>query len=293
MNDKQSGVLAWHWVGSDLKMRDGTPIEMGHRYSIPPGQSPRLYRQGYHASVRALDALLAQPGTVVCAVRLSGEMKACETTLCAAQGQVLWFVDACQALQAFALACADQAVRAFAPVAVDHAARMLAAVDGRPDIRASAAIFNAYAETLRAFPAITDSEIAAQIADALSALNSEVHTHVRQLAGYSYQNNADATLFALGDAGVALDYAVSAVRSACYAWTDPAALACHAAFAARYANYVADAAHHQVSYLGASDRLNDDLEARLHVLAPTTGTTQNVQPVTRQPQQVALWEIGA
>ena len=105
-------MIAWHFVGEDRRLRDGTPLRKGRTYRLPAGTVPVMCEVGYHASVRALDALWYAPGPIVCRVRLGGTILKDTDKLCASERTVLWWADATRTLHEFALWCAERALKA-------------------------------------------------------------------------------------------------------------------------------------------------------------------------------------
>ena len=105
-------VLAWHFCaerdGRPI-MRDGTPVVAGEtvRHTGPLV----LCESGYHASVRAIDALDYAPGAWVQRVECDGETIAEDDKLDCRERTCLWVADATRSLHEFAL---DEAERALA-----------------------------------------------------------------------------------------------------------------------------------------------------------------------------------
>ena len=109
MNEKK--ILAWHFLPYDRRMRyhDSMLVEPGYIYTA---HGPlKMCRWGMHASVRAIDALGYAPGSIVCRVRVWGDIERCKDKLVARHREVLWMADAKRALWLFAC---DVAVRACA-----------------------------------------------------------------------------------------------------------------------------------------------------------------------------------
>lgn len=102
-----SAMDGWHFASDTL--RDGTPLpRMGQQ--LPFIADPIPCRRGYHASVRAIDALRYAPGSYVARVRLSGAMvehgdppdKICAEYRC----NVTSYADCAIVLREFARMCA-------------------------------------------------------------------------------------------------------------------------------------------------------------------------------------------
>src|SRR5690348_17664338 len=98
---RQKPVLAWHWVTEDRRLRDGRPVEVGRLYRLSPDLRPVLCNLGFHASLRAFDALAYAPGPVICRVRLTGEVLYGEDKCVASRRRVLWMADATRVLHEF------------------------------------------------------------------------------------------------------------------------------------------------------------------------------------------------
>ena len=107
MNDT---VEAWHWIAPDRMTRYAprVPIVVGETLRVEPPIA--LCERGLHASLRALDALQYAPGTIVCRVRMSGDIVRGDDKLVATERTVLWMYDATRVLHEFACWCATQAL---------------------------------------------------------------------------------------------------------------------------------------------------------------------------------------
>ena len=101
-------ILAYHWVKDDCTLRDGSPLvwhdELAHKGELV------MCRSGYHASIRALDALQNAPGSVCCRVEIGGKYIVDTDKLVAEKRTVLWAVDAEKILHEFARWCALQVI---------------------------------------------------------------------------------------------------------------------------------------------------------------------------------------
>ena len=89
---------------------DGRIVRAGETLTVPGPVV--LCERGLHASVRAIDALEYAPGSIVCRVRMGGEIVAPkgENKLAATERTVLWMADADRALHEFAVWVARQAL---------------------------------------------------------------------------------------------------------------------------------------------------------------------------------------
>jgi hypothetical protein len=108
---KPRGVLAWHFVQEDGRLRynDGRKVVAGKTYTASEG-SLKLCLYGMHASVKPCDALKYAPGPIVCRVRLSGEILHGPDKLVARTRKVIWAADATEKLCEYARWCALQVV---------------------------------------------------------------------------------------------------------------------------------------------------------------------------------------
>lgn len=110
--DPQPDVLAWHFVNNE-----GTLAHDLDHITVVPGlfvacdpDAIELCAQGFHASLKALDALSYAPGNIVCRVRMGGRIEYAEDKLVASERTVLWTADATRVLQTFAIECAEEAL---------------------------------------------------------------------------------------------------------------------------------------------------------------------------------------
>lgn len=99
-----TAVLAWHWITSDSKLRDGRQLVIGEHLTMDG--EPVLCERGYHGSVLILDALMYAPGSVVCRVEIGGTVAHDNDKLCGTERVALWSVDAEKVLRRFARWCA-------------------------------------------------------------------------------------------------------------------------------------------------------------------------------------------
>jgi hypothetical protein len=109
-------ILAWHFLPDDGRLR------YGDRAPVAVGQTLRaegdliLCRNGMHASRRAIDALGYASGSLLCRVRMGGEVVEEEggDKLVARERTVLWMGDATRILHAFACWVAEDTLDALA-----------------------------------------------------------------------------------------------------------------------------------------------------------------------------------
>jgi len=106
-----STVEAWHFLPNDGRLRfpPHEKVEVGVTLKIDG--SPILCERGFHASIRAIDALNYAPGTRVCRVRLGGEIIHGDDKLVATERTVLWMADATNTLHECACLFAEEALR--------------------------------------------------------------------------------------------------------------------------------------------------------------------------------------
>ncbi len=97
------GVLAWHFLPDDgkLRYRPYTTVKVGETLSLPGGQKPQMCKRGFHASERLIDALVYAPGSLVCRVRVEGDIDTQPDKLVGRSRTVLWMADATTALHEF------------------------------------------------------------------------------------------------------------------------------------------------------------------------------------------------
>lgn len=106
-------IEAWHFLRSDgcLKYPPHTKVEAGMTFRLPDGQTPILCWRGWHASVRAIDALRYAPGPIICRVRPGGEIIHDDDKMVASERTVLWMADATNVLHECACLFAEEALR--------------------------------------------------------------------------------------------------------------------------------------------------------------------------------------
>ncbi len=105
-------VVAWHFLPDDGRLSHGRPFKVvpGKTLRLPAKQAPKLCARGFHASERALDALIYAPGALVCRVTVAGEIVRDADKLVGRERTVLWMADANRTLYEFALWAAEQAL---------------------------------------------------------------------------------------------------------------------------------------------------------------------------------------
>ena len=102
-------TLAWHWAKNSLRTQHSDePIVVGE--TLEASGPLELCKNGMHASICPLDALKYAPGSMLCRVRLDGEIIKGEDKLCARKRTVLWIADAEKMLHEFAFLCAERAL---------------------------------------------------------------------------------------------------------------------------------------------------------------------------------------
>ena len=101
---------AWHWIAPDRMTRYAprVPIVVGETLRVEPPLA--LCERGLHGSIRAIDALQYAPGTIVCRVRMSGDIVRGDDKLVATERTVLWMYDATRVLHEFACCVAEAAL---------------------------------------------------------------------------------------------------------------------------------------------------------------------------------------
>jgi hypothetical protein len=109
---KSEKILAWHFLAEDgrLQFPPRRLVQVGRSYSAKGALV--LCKNGMHASIRAIDALLYAPGALVCRVELSGPMLRCPDKLCAQRRKVLAMGDATETLHLFACLEGEMALNA-------------------------------------------------------------------------------------------------------------------------------------------------------------------------------------
>ncbi len=99
-------IKAWHFVGEDRMLRDGSlKVEPGYIYSIGDDEQVELCNVGVHGSELALDALQYAHGPIVCRVQIWGDVEYGYDKLAGRHREVLWMADATKTLRLFACWC--------------------------------------------------------------------------------------------------------------------------------------------------------------------------------------------
>lgn len=103
-------VVAWHFLKKDKRLRFGDRefVEVDKTFSIK--EKPELCELGFHASLRAIDALDYAPGPIVCRVQMGGEIIHSDDKLVAQQRTVIWMADASTVLHEMACWFAERAL---------------------------------------------------------------------------------------------------------------------------------------------------------------------------------------
>ena len=96
-------IQAWHFVSADRKLRNGRPLVIGKR--LTHTGAIKLCESGYHASLRAIDALVYAPGPVICRVEIENFVQD-KDKLAARYRTALWAYDATDVLRVFTRSCA-------------------------------------------------------------------------------------------------------------------------------------------------------------------------------------------
>ncbi len=102
-------MLAWHFLNDEGTLRRGG-------LKVTPGLTLRMRgklvmcERGFHASVKSIDALQYAPGSMLCRVKLGGEIIEDTDKVVASERTVLWMADATNTLHEFACWCAENAL---------------------------------------------------------------------------------------------------------------------------------------------------------------------------------------
>lgn len=111
---KAKTILAWHFLPANRRLcyGDGREVKAGEKLTVDTSsQSLSLCEYGLHASKGARDAVSFRRGTVVCRVRLSGDIIEGDDKCVASERTVLWMADAEKTLRLFAAWCATRALK--------------------------------------------------------------------------------------------------------------------------------------------------------------------------------------
>ncbi len=103
-------LLAWHFLSEDRRTAHDEEIAVVAGQTLKMRPPVQLCSRGYHASVRAIDALQFAPGPIVCRVKLHGTVVLDTDKAVATRRTCLWIADATRTLHEFALWCAEQAL---------------------------------------------------------------------------------------------------------------------------------------------------------------------------------------
>ena len=104
-------MLGWHFCRNDkcLGFGDGRHIRTGRTLKVKP---PIVFcKRGLHASKRIIDALHYSQGSIICRVKLSGQIIYDTDKAVAAERTVLWMKNATNILNEFACLCAERALK--------------------------------------------------------------------------------------------------------------------------------------------------------------------------------------
>lgn len=156
MPEVEETLAGWHFAGHTL--RDGTPLPKAGEI-LPEIVDPVPCVRGYHASVRAIDALGYAPGAFVARVELRGEIvphgDSTDKHAASVRVGLTDYIDATDVLLSFARQCALDVIEIWdaPPVVVQflttgrkdlrHAARGASAAAGDAGWGASAAVWAA------------------------------------------------------------------------------------------------------------------------------------------------------
>jgi hypothetical protein len=212
-------IEAWHFVSKDRYTRFEPRVLIVPGHTLVHSGQLTLCESGFHASVRAIDALQYAPGPIICRVQLDGAMLDGGDKFVAKKRTVLWMTDATEALHEMACCSAEVAL-------------LIAGVD---DQRCWNAI-----EAKRAWRRgeITDSELAA----ARDAAGAAARAAARDAAGA-------AARAAAGDEAWAAAWAAARAAARAAAWAAARAAARDEARAAAWAEARAAAGDEQNTLL--------------------------------------------
>jgi hypothetical protein len=108
---EKAAILAWHFLREDgcLNHPPHTKVEVGQ--TLKHDGNLIFFGQGYHASVRAIDAIRNAPGPIVCRVELSGIVVEEEEQAVASERRVIAMANASTVLHEFACDTAEARLR--------------------------------------------------------------------------------------------------------------------------------------------------------------------------------------
>lgn len=84
--------LGWHFINSNLTLGygDGRTVQVGVPLSMKGGGTPVTCQRGMHASAKPSDAASFQRGSVICRVKVSGQIDEDSDKFCGRTRTVLW-----------------------------------------------------------------------------------------------------------------------------------------------------------------------------------------------------------
>ena len=94
-----NSCLAWHFLADNGRMRWGIWKQVRAGVTYVHSGPIKLCEHGLHASVRVIDALGYAPGSLVCRVRMWGDVATDTDKIAASRRRVLWMADATRVLQ--------------------------------------------------------------------------------------------------------------------------------------------------------------------------------------------------
>ena len=161
-------MLAWHFLRQNKKLgyEDNRLVRVGHTFKCEP-DTIKLCQQGFHGSIKPIDALEYAPGPIICRVELGGRIIRGDDKVFASDFLVIAMADATETLHLMACWSAEQALKLIK----------------NPDPRSVAAIQAKY-KWLRG--EITDSELDAAWAAARAAAWAAAWAAARDAAGASW-----------------------------------------------------------------------------------------------------------
>lgn len=166
--ERDSGILAWHFASST--MLDGSSLEAPGGTEVYDGKI-KLCKSGLHASVDIMDALRYAPGEMLRRVLCYGDVLKSNDKIVASRREIIFEVDASQALRLFARMVALEVFKKhFSDPIVEEYLKT-----GREDLRTAA-------QSAARFAARSAAEYAAWYA-AVSAARSAAQSAARSSQG--------------------------------------------------------------------------------------------------------------
>jgi hypothetical protein len=104
-------ILAWHFLSDDRCLRFGGRKKVSAGQIVRVKGPPVLCEHGLHGSRRAIDALGYAPGSIVCRVRIGGDIVRGTDKLAGTARTILAMADATAVLHEFACWCAERALK--------------------------------------------------------------------------------------------------------------------------------------------------------------------------------------